>query len=816
MREQIQKILEAKHKITISDLLYPDKLFHIVNPILGNTDKRYIFYSLVRKDDAVCLVHGSWKDTGEEGDPIKYYDILKGDINSEEFKNLQETAPKPKRDIEKLRYVFKQGTNVVTKYVQKKHIQMFSAVNVKGDTLVPIIRDMKFIGFQSIKPDGEKRFVVSDTIKGAYSIIEETDDNSIVYITEGFATGASVAMAIPSATVISALNLSNILRISRWVRDDHPDKIVIPCLDMPSNADVEKKNEIIKKEFTCVEPAFKGREGTDFNDLHIAFGLDEVKKQLLNLQSEKKSFKPIPMGYDEGHYFIYSQRLNDVLRFTRNSSIKSISLSLASKQFWDRNFKGDATTMREEHWNYATDAYIQMCVEKGWYDTSKVRGMGIYEDEGRYILNDGKNLYEINKKIKPISRQSIQSDARYTFSSSTIGDISKSSPLKPSELNELCEAVYSFDWAHKYNSALLLGWIVQSIYSGLSDWRAHIWIVGDPSTGKSFIKDNVFNKLIPYRRKVSGMTSPAGVLQELSPHGLPFVHEECEAEDKKSVEWIIDILKMHRVSSSSRYESIGRGTPQGTPIKYAVRHSACNISINSHLPLRQDKERFMILELISNPRSRYKKGAEFFKKISDNYYKRFLVTCLLNINLYLENYNLVLKDLEENKKFKNLTLHVRRCTASCIAGYSVLQPEIPLKKLIKKIGNMVPDYAMRNTIDTTHKEDYMHEFLTYLCPRKWNVGEGVTFLRALHEGEADELFADLGVRLTRDHKYLIMWTHSPIIKHLHIENNIIPIKSRTTDIRAFSKFPVIITKIGGKNYRCVKINIESYTLTKEE
>lgn len=107
MQTEIKQILEKKYRVQIDSLLYPNKAFHIVNPVIKDTEKRYLFYSLLKKDDGLCLMHGSWKNTDDEGLPVKYYDMLTGKISKEELEKLKNSIPKPKQDVDRLKYVFK-------------------------------------------------------------------------------------------------------------------------------------------------------------------------------------------------------------------------------------------------------------------------------------------------------------------------------------------------------------------------------------------------------------------------------------------------------------------------------------------------------------------------------------------------------------------------------------------------------------------------------------------------------------------------------------------------------------------------------------
>ena len=569
MDKKIKETIENKFAVVLDDLLLPKALGTTVNPIIQGTDKRYIFYYLAKKQDNILLIYGSWKDTDDNGEPYKYTEELKGHFSKEDKENLLKSIKKPKRDVKKLKTVFDNATNEITEYVKNKKIEMFCAKNSQGDTLVPITNiSGDFIGFQSINK--EKRFVVSDTVKGAFSVIRLVNDSNLIYITEGFSTGASVAMALTSVTVISALSLSNIKKVASLLKEKFNDKSIIIVLDKPTNEQVSKVNESLKNLYTCVVP--KIENGSDFNDLHNEKGLEEVRKQVLEHYSDDKNLKPIPIGYDEHSYYIYSPRKKQLLELSNRGDIKSFSLSLAPQKYWIKSF-GNNGIMKDFEWQKATDTYIQLCIEKGFFDATTVRGSGIYEDKGRIFFNSGRDLYLVTDSgLETMEHCRLDSPYNYTMTCNKIGNMLNIKPLALKEREKLVEALFSFDWSHKNNAIIFAGWLVQSLYSGFSDWRSHIWITGSQSSGKSFIKNEVFEKIIPFRREMATLSTPMGTLQAFSPHALPFINEEFESTNRKNDEILDEIMEFHRVASTSRGEEKKKGTLSGQTKRYVIRH----------------------------------------------------------------------------------------------------------------------------------------------------------------------------------------------------------------------------------------------------
>ena len=157
-------------------------------------------------------------------------------------------------------------------------------------------------GVQFIKADGEKRFHGSK--RGNFHIIGEIKDNSLIHIAEGYATGASVYEDI-GCPVVVAFDCGNLDPVIGEIRKEYPKNQIIIAADddheTDGNPGKTKATEAATK-YKCraITPKFpdefrleNGKFPTDFNDLHIHFGIDELKKQL----TQKKSrLIPIDIG----------------------------------------------------------------------------------------------------------------------------------------------------------------------------------------------------------------------------------------------------------------------------------------------------------------------------------------------------------------------------------------------------------------------------------------------------------------------------------------------------------------------------------------
>lgn len=177
-------------------------------------------------------------------------------------------------------------------YLVKKGVSPLGGVRLDGESLVVPLWDQTatFWGIQRILPSGEKRFGSDVKSKGSFTVID--GDRSTVFVCEGYATGASIAMATGQAVMVAfnAGNLSPVVAAAKVVFAG--SNIVIAADDdrwtkrsngQPWNPGQEKAHAAAQEHGVAVAtPDFRDLSGhpTDFNDLHKLEGADEVRRQL--------------------------------------------------------------------------------------------------------------------------------------------------------------------------------------------------------------------------------------------------------------------------------------------------------------------------------------------------------------------------------------------------------------------------------------------------------------------------------------------------------------------------------------------------------
>lgn len=190
-------------------------------------------------------------------------------------------------------------------YLERKQIVGFKIRYAPrtGAVLVPMcnVRD-EIVGLQVIFP-GEQEATGRDKIYWPYGMSKEgafhligphPEPGEPVLVCEGYATGASLHMAT-SLTVAIAFDAGNLLAVSKAMRERFPGCPLIICRDDdwqtkrpngdPWNPGEEKAtNAALIVGGQVVAPVFaidRETKWTDFNDVHVAEGLEAVRRQVL-------------------------------------------------------------------------------------------------------------------------------------------------------------------------------------------------------------------------------------------------------------------------------------------------------------------------------------------------------------------------------------------------------------------------------------------------------------------------------------------------------------------------------------------------------
>jgi len=171
-----------------------------------------------------------------------------------------------------------------------------------GRLVLPLCNTVgKVQSLQFIAPDGEKRFLRGGKMLGGYFLIP--GDDTILYIAEGYATGASIHAAGEHAVLI-AFCCSNLCPVAAIAQSHFPDSRIVLCADNDHETLARRGKNPGLDHATIAACAIHGRLAlpvfnapvgkSDFNDLATSEGLNAVRACLeaaaepVSLEATKK------------------------------------------------------------------------------------------------------------------------------------------------------------------------------------------------------------------------------------------------------------------------------------------------------------------------------------------------------------------------------------------------------------------------------------------------------------------------------------------------------------------------------------------------
>lgn len=177
-----------------------------------------------------------------------------------------------------------------TPYMAKKMIGDILNIDlglraINNETLVIPNIDQNGVvwGYQRIFKDGRKYFLEGQRIKHTYHWIPGDEKLGVVYICEGFSTGASIRLAT-GAPVMVLFSTSNMKASVNTIRHRLKDTRIIVCADNDAftdgNPGITAGKDVAEELNTiCIWPIFPDsleQNPTDFNDFHTINGLDAL------------------------------------------------------------------------------------------------------------------------------------------------------------------------------------------------------------------------------------------------------------------------------------------------------------------------------------------------------------------------------------------------------------------------------------------------------------------------------------------------------------------------------------------------------------
>jgi len=175
-------------------------------------------------------------------------------------------------------------------YLERKKIKGHGEQYGTDNIAIPMHDiDGKFWNFETIPHDGGvKKGQFQAKRKGCFHVIGDLPKSKEIFVAEGFATAASVYEAT-NITTIAAFTAGNLDAVVSAIKLKYPEMVITIAADNDAWGEVntgkiKAKEAALMHGINYILPIFRPElaeyKPTDFNDLHVHSGIDEVQRQL--------------------------------------------------------------------------------------------------------------------------------------------------------------------------------------------------------------------------------------------------------------------------------------------------------------------------------------------------------------------------------------------------------------------------------------------------------------------------------------------------------------------------------------------------------
>lgn len=339
----------------------------------GNPDEWCVAYSGFSHSGQpyTYCIYGSWSDGSkfeyksweEFSNKVCYSLIDRKELQSkiEESRRLAKIEQQRQHEeaAKKAKTIWGSSSSVESHpYLKEKRVQAYGIrINDNSSLLIPIrnidgeIRSVQFIYQESGK--FEKRFLAGGEKQGHFHLIGEIHEESLICISEGYATGASWHEATLYPTII-AFDSGNLSAVTQAIQSRYPLHriLIVGDDDIGSKINVGRQKAMHAAEANnclCIFPEFKsqhcdskGKYFTDFNDLHISHGLEEIRLQLKTMIAKQEAVQAYQSFKDLDRLIDQTNGFEDLTGYVwkafsankehlKSSEIKRLSKKIANK-----------------------------------------------------------------------------------------------------------------------------------------------------------------------------------------------------------------------------------------------------------------------------------------------------------------------------------------------------------------------------------------------------------------------------------------------------------------------------------------------------
>ena len=181
-------------------------------------------------------------------------------------------------------------------YLEKKRVKPYGTFIDSTFLIIPVMNNNELVGLQRISRNGEKTFYEGTMMSASYHALSPFKDASIIHLSEGYATAATIQEAFPGTPSVMAFNANNLPKVAKYLRDQNPTSEIVIFADKDSINKLGYRTGEHYAQIACAQvsncryvlPDCGIIEKCDFNDV----GVEATRRQFSNnVEIKTTSFK---------------------------------------------------------------------------------------------------------------------------------------------------------------------------------------------------------------------------------------------------------------------------------------------------------------------------------------------------------------------------------------------------------------------------------------------------------------------------------------------------------------------------------------------
>jgi len=695
----------------------------------------------------------------------------------------------------------KADKEMIHPYAEYKKIKNYcSRVDMSHTLLIPAYNINGFVGVQRIFQDPEtkqfvKRFSSGIQVSGAICNLSPFSNAKMAYLSEGFATAASIQEAFPEIPSICAFAANNLSSAIHTIRQVNPSIRIVIAADKDISKTGERYAKRCCSEFREVIyklPATDNQDWTDFNDIHNFISLKEVKNQLTVDSSDFDSVTCL--GYNDEYFFYTSTTNKQVVPIKAHNHGKNSFLSLAEIDFWRKKYStvDEETGKSTIPWDKITSDLMAECKQLGIFHPDKVRGSGVWSEGGKMVINDGERVISDKK------------DLSYYYQVGRSSGHQLTEDLSPQDRHSLLAAIKKLKYKNEDDYLYIAAFIVQAQIFSVLPWRFHLWITGEAGCGKSYLLKWI--KSMTTNALMTNNATAAGLVQELGCDARATIYDESEVCNDR----MKDVMELARQMNSPGDFKTLRGSSAGKSIKNNTNTIFCMGSIQTGTESAADRSRFITVEMMRTTGQ----TKEEFDQISEilteagNFKDRLFTYCYNHAGVILKNIKTIRNALKDAKVESRQADQM----SSALACFFIMEsPEViseEVAQLIIERLNLSELEYMKQTQETDQGDCLTEILEIILVPNEGTTVafciDTVRYSSQRYEIEKHEkLLSSVGLKFEKLDSSLYVSKNLSLKTKLKNYPDYMKVLRRHEDFEAESNI-----RIGGIQKKCLKVRIE--------